>query len=188
MSDTMTAPAASRPSGATATAFPWWLLLIQGLAALVIGGLLLAYPAKTTVTLVYFLGWWWLITGIFELGSLFVSREMWGWKVLSGLLGIIAGGYIIEQRIAGAIIVVGTLTLLLGINGIIIGVVDIVKAFQGAGWGKGIVGFLSLIFGAIIAFNFVEFSTVMPWVVAIIAIGFGLAAIVMSFQVRRATA
>jgi uncharacterized membrane protein HdeD (DUF308 family) len=186
MTDTAVAPASGKDAGAVA--YPWWLLLIQGIAALVIGGLLLAYPAKTTVALVYFIGWWWLVTGIFDLGSLFVSREMWGWKVFSGILGIVAGGYIIGAPLVGAAVVLGTVTLLLGINGMIIGVVDVVQAFQGAGWGKGILGVFSFVIGAVIAFNFTTFAKAMPWVWGIIAIGFGLAAIVMSFQVRKATA
>lgn len=187
MTDTMTAPAAPQPAAAEA-AYPWWLLLLQGIAALAIGIWLLVSPVKSTVTLVYVLGWFWLFQGIFELISLIWYRAMWGWKVFSGLLGIIAGGYIISDPKLGAIVVVATATLLLGINGMIIGIVDLVKAFQGAGWGKGILGFLSLIFGAIIAFNFTKYMVALPWVWGIIAIGFGLAAIIMSFQVRKATA
>jgi uncharacterized membrane protein HdeD (DUF308 family) len=184
MTDTMTAPAAPQPAAAEAV-YPWWLVLIQGIAALVIGVLLLAYPVKTTVALIYVIGWWWLITGIFDLISLIWSREMWGWKVFTGLLGIIAGAYIIEHVLVGTAIVLGTVTLLLGINGMIIGVIDIVKAFQGAGWGKGILGVLSLILGAVIAFRFAEFAKVLPWVWGILGIVFGIAAIVMSFQVRK---
>ncbi len=188
MTDTVTAPPAAPQPAAAESYYPWWLLLVQGIAALIIGGFLLAYPAKTTVTLVYFLGWWWLITGIFELVSLIWNREAWGWKIFSGILGIVAGGYIIGAPLIGSAIVLGTVTLLLGINGMIIGVVDIVKAFQGAGWGKGILGALSFIFGAIIAFNFARYAAVMPWVWGILAIGFGIAAIFMSFKVRKMAA
>jgi uncharacterized membrane protein HdeD (DUF308 family) len=188
MTDTMTAPAPRPADAAAAPAFPWWLLLIQGIAAILIGGMLLNKPLSTTVWLIYFVGWWWLISGIFDLVSLIWSRELWGWKVFSGILGIIAGGYIISAPLIGTAIVVGTVTLLLGINGMIIGVIDVIKAFQGAGWGKGVLGVLSFIFGAVIAFNFTTFAKALPWVWGILAIVFGIAAIVMSFQVRKATA
>ncbi len=181
MSDAVTAPS----DAGEVAAYPWWALLIQGIAALVIGLLLLAYPARTTVTLIYFVGWWWLISGIFDLISLFWSRVMWGWKVFSGILGIIAGAYIVEHVLLGTAIVLGTVTLLLGINGMIIGVIDIVKAFQGAGWGKGLLGVLSFVLGAVIAFRFAEFAVVLPWVWGILGVGFGLAAIIMSFRVRK---
>lgn len=167
---------------------PWWVTLIQGIAALIIGLLLLFSPARTTVVLVLFFGWWWLISGIFELGSLFVDRTLWGWRVFTGLLSIIAGAYIIAAPLMGTVIVVGVVTLLIGIDGMIIGVVDIVKAFQGAGWGKGILGVLSFIIGAVIAFNFTTFMLAIPWVWGIFAIAGGIAAIVLAFQLRGAEA
>jgi uncharacterized membrane protein HdeD (DUF308 family) len=168
--------------------FPWWLTLIQGIAALVVGLLLIFQTLPTTVVLVLFFGWWWLISGIFELGSLFVDRTAWGWRVFTGLLSIIAGLYIIGSPYLGTVIVVGVSTLLLGINGMIIGVVDIVKAFQGAGWGKGALGVLSLVIGAVIAFNFTSFMAALPWVWGIFAVAGGIAAIVYAFQVRKVQA
>jgi uncharacterized membrane protein HdeD (DUF308 family) len=188
MTDTATASSAPQASAATAGSYPWWAVLVQGIAAVIIGVMLLTTPISTTVALIYFIGWYWIISGIFELGSLFWNREMWGWKLFSGILGVVAGGYIVAAPFIGAIIVVGTITLLLGINGMVIGVIDIVKAFQGAGWGKGILGAFSLIIGAVIAFNVTTFAVAMPWIWGVLGIGFGIAAIVMSFRLRKATA
>jgi uncharacterized membrane protein HdeD (DUF308 family) len=167
---------------------PWWVTLVQGIAAIVIGILLMTQTVTTTVVLVYFVGWWWLISGIFELGSLFVDRSAWGWRVFTGLLSILAGAYIIAAPLLGAAVVVGVATLLLGINGIVIGVVDIIKAFQGAGWGKGLLGLLSLVLGAWIAFNVSSFMLVLPWVWGLFAIIAGGGAIALSFQVKKAQA
>ena len=173
---------------AARTGFPWWVTLIQGIAAVIIGALLMFQTVTTTVVLVLFIGWWWLISGVFEIGSLFVDRTAWGWRLFTGLLSIVAGGYIIASPLLGSVIVVGVATLLLGINGMIIGAVDIVKAFQGAGWGKGLLGVLSLVIGAYIAFNFEKFLLVLPWVWGIFVAAFGIAAIVMSFQIKKAQA
>ena len=176
----------SAPQAVSAPLFPWWVTLIQGLAAAIIGVLLIISPVTTTVALVYFIGWWWLISGIFELGSLFVDRTAWGWRVFTGILSIFAGGYIIAAPLIGAVVVVGIATLLLGINGMIIGVVDLIKAFQGAGWGKGLLGLFSLVIGAIIAFNFTSFMLALPWVWGVFALVFGVAAIFMAFRQRKA--
>ena len=175
-----TAPAAVR------SGYPWWVVLLQGIAALVIGGLLMVQTVTTTVVLILFFGWWWLISGIFELGSIFVDRTAWGWRLFTGLLSVIAGVYIIGSPLLGTAVVVGVATLLLGINGMIIGVVDIIKAFQGAGWGKGLLGALSFVVGAYIAFNFEKFMLVLPWVWGLFAAAFGIAAIIMSFQIKKA--
>ena len=174
------------PQAVSAPMFPWWVTLIQGIAAVIIGALLIFSPVTTTVALVYFIGWWWLISGIFELGSLFVDRTAWGWRVFTGIISIFAGGYIIAAPLIGAVVVVGVATLLLGINGMIIGVVDLIKAFQGAGWGKGLLGLFSLVIGAVIAFNFTAFMIAMPWVWGVFAAVFGVAAIFMAFQQRKA--
>jgi uncharacterized membrane protein HdeD (DUF308 family) len=168
--------------------YPWWAVLIQGIAAVVVGGLLMLQPAATTVILILFFGWWWLISGIFELASIFVDRTAWGWRLFTGLLSIFAGIYIIASPLLGTVIVVGVATLILGINGMIIGVVDIIKAFQGAGWGKGLLGVLSLVVGAYIAFNVSTFMLILPWVWGLFAAIFGIGAIITSFQIRKTQA
>lgn len=91
---------------------PWWLILIQGIAALILGAYLIMVPAKTVVVLVQFLGWYWLFSGIFSLISLFMNRESWGWTLFSGILGILAGSMVIGSYISGAIIVTATFILI----------------------------------------------------------------------------
>ena len=42
----------------------WWLFLLQGAAGIILGLMLLTAPGLTTVALVTFLGYYWLIMGI----------------------------------------------------------------------------------------------------------------------------
>ncbi len=179
--------AAANPKS-IALAYPWWAVLIQGIAAVVIGGLLIAKPASTTLVLVLFLGWWWLISGIFDIISLFWNRSQWGWKLFSGILGILVGGFIIGSPLIGAASLLAAYALILGIGGVVYGIIDIVKAFQGAGWGRGVLGFFSVIFGLIIAGNLVPAAAALPWVFGIFGVAFGIAAIIMSFQLKKAQA
>jgi len=164
---------------------PWWVTLLRGVAALGIGVLLVMQPGVTTVVLVVFLGWYWLVGGVFTLGSLFVDRTQWGWRVASGLLSIFAGAYIVASPLLGAAVVVGTATLILGINGMIIGIVDIVKAVKGGGWGIGVLGVLSIIIGGVIAFNFTSFMLALPWVWGAFAMVAGIAGILGAFQIKK---
>src|SRR3954453_14924276 len=70
----------------------WWLFLLQGVAAILIGGMLLAAPGQTLVALVHFLGFYWLITGVLELVRMFVDRSVpWLWSLVTGFIGIGAG-------------------------------------------------------------------------------------------------
>src|SRR4051794_16106626 len=52
----------------------WWLHLLQGTAALILGLMLLTAPDVTLVGLVTFLGFYWLITGVLALVSMFVNH------------------------------------------------------------------------------------------------------------------
>jgi uncharacterized membrane protein HdeD (DUF308 family) len=49
----------------------WWVVLITGIAAIILGFMLLVAPARTTVLVVQLLGIYWLVSGIISLVSLF---------------------------------------------------------------------------------------------------------------------
>ena len=166
---------------------PWWLVLIQGIAAIVIGVLLLTDPRMTTAVLVQVLGLYWLVAGIVNLVSLFVDRTQWGWKLLLGILGIVAGLLIIQHPLWSSILVPATIVLVLGIQGLIFGVVGIIQAFQGGGWGAGILGVLSIIFGILLITNPVIAGFALPFVLGIFGIIGGIFALVGAFQLRSAT-
>jgi uncharacterized membrane protein HdeD (DUF308 family) len=129
---------------------PWWAVLIQGIAAIILGILLIVSPRMTTLVLVQFLGIYWLVSGIFDIVAIFVNSTLWGWKLLSGILGILAGIIIIQHPLWSAILIPTTLVIILGIQGIIIGAISLVRAFRGGGWGIGILGIVSIFFGLVL--------------------------------------
>jgi uncharacterized membrane protein HdeD (DUF308 family) len=163
---------------------PWWLVLLEGIALVILGLLLLTNPAMTTLVLIQFLGIYWLIKGIFEIVSMFIDHRQWGWKLFSGILGIIAGIVILQHPLWSAILVPATLVWLLGFFGIIMGAISIFQAFKGAGWGVGILGVLSIIFGLYLLANTLISTLSLPWVVGLFAIVGGVVAIWNSFKVR----
>ncbi len=132
---------------------PWWLILLQGIAALVLGFLLLTDAGMTVVVLVQFLGAYWFIDGIFRIVSIFVDRTGWGWKLFGGIVGILAGIVILRHPLWAAVLVPETIAILIGILGVLAGGAQLYSAFKGAGWGAGILGALSIIFGILILFN-----------------------------------
>lgn len=163
---------------------PWWLVLVQGIAAIIIGALLLIAPAKTVVLLVQFLGIYWLISGIFSIVSIFLDSTAWGWKLFAGILGIIAGIIILQHPLWSALLVPTTLIIVLGIQGLIIGVINIIQAFRGGGWGIGILGAISIAFGIILLANPLLGAVALPWVIAIFALVGGVLAVVQAFRMR----
>ncbi len=164
--------------------FPWWAVLLQGIFAILIGILLLMYPGATTLVIVQFVGIYWLVAGIFSLVSLFTDRTMWGWKLFIGILGIMAGISIMEHPLWSTILLPTVLVIFLGFDGLIIGVIGIIAAFQGGGWAAGILGALSVFFGvALLASPYIA-ALALPWVYGVIGIVGGIFAIFAAFQQR----
>ena len=95
--------------------FPWWLVLIQGIAALILGLLLVTSPGMTTVILIQLLGIYWLIDGIFSIVRIFTKSTNihWGWLLFRGILGIIAGLLVIQNPLWSTIFVPVVMVIIL---------------------------------------------------------------------------
>jgi len=163
----------------------WWLALLQGIASVIIGLLLITNTTTTLVTLITFVGVFWFISGIFELVRLFVDRTQWGWHLFSGIIGILAGLAIVQHPLWASVLVPATLVWVLGFMGIIMGIVSIVLAFQGGGWGPGILGIISI--GAGILLLGANLAVAVPTIVFLVAgwlLVTGVIAIIYGFRLR----
>jgi uncharacterized membrane protein HdeD (DUF308 family) len=165
----------------------WWILLLEGIAAIIIGILLFTDTDQTVLTLTLFLGIWWFIGGIIDLVTLFIDRTAWGWRLFSGILGIIAGLIILRHPMYASVLVPATAAWLLGIFGVVIGVMALIRAFQGEGWGTGILGVISIVLGLwLFTANLgVQVATII-YAAAIWAIIGGIVAVIMAFRLRSA--
>jgi uncharacterized membrane protein HdeD (DUF308 family) len=162
---------------------PWWLVLLEGLAALIIGIMLIANPVRTTIFLVQVLGWYWLFTGILTLVGLFMDRTDMIWKLASGILGIILGVLIIGNPMWSGIIVPASLILIAGILGLVFGCISLFWALK-AGWGAALMGVLSIIFGLLLLTSPYLSLQVLVFLMAGLGIIGGIAAIFMAFKMR----
>lgn len=163
---------------------PWWLILIEGIALIILGLLFITNTAATTLIFIQVLGIYWLIKGILSIVSIFIDSSQWGWKLLIGIVGILAGIIILQHPLWSPVVVGSTLVIILGIQGLIIGVVEVIQAFQGAGWGSAILGVLSIIIGIWLLANIGAATLALPWAVGILAIVGGIVAIVAAFRVK----
>jgi len=166
--------------------FPWWLLLLQGIIAVILGAYLLAYPLQTLMVIIVFLGAYWLVSGIFTLVSIAVDKTHMGMKILLGVLGIILGILILAYPYYSTLVVPFIFTIMVGIIALIYGFIALWGAFTGKGWGVGILGILSIIFGLIILANPIASTIAVPFVFGIFGIVFGFTAIAGSFMLRSA--
>lgn len=163
---------------------PWWVVLLQGIAAVILGLFLLAKPGMTMVVVVQLIGIYWFVAGIFQIVAIFIDHTQWGWKLFSGILGIIAGMIIIKHPLWSPIMLTSVLVIVLGIEGLIIGIINLIQAIKGGGWGVGILGALSILIGLVLLANVMLATFSVPWVLGVLGIVGGVIAIIYSFRLR----
>ena len=163
---------------------PWWLVLIEGIALIILGIFFLTSAGATTIVFVQALGIYWLIRGIFYIVAIFLDSTAWGWKLFAGIVGILAGIAILQHPLLSPFMVGSVLVIVLGVQGLLVGIVGLIQAFQGAGWGAGILGAVSIIIGLWLLFNIGAATLALPWAIGLLAIVGGIAALVMAFQMR----
>lgn len=185
---TASAMAAPKPTA-------WWLLLVQGILAIVAGLLFFLQPVATTKTAVFVLGAYWFILGVLDIVGLLRDRTAWGWKLFTGIIGILAGGVILSgflgdsttlDRYLTTAMVGVTIAWVIGFMGVLYGIVMLIAAFRGAGWGAGILGVLTIVFGFIILSNPVWTALGLPLVIGIWLLIGGISLVFAAFRARSA--
>jgi uncharacterized membrane protein HdeD (DUF308 family) len=171
---------------------PWWVLLIKGILAFIVGAILLWSPAKTKIDtwmlLITILGIWWLVSGIVDIVSMFTDHTAWGWKLFTGIVSIIAGGYILTYPVASAMALPRIFVLVMGFWGLMQGIVLLFMAFRGGGWGAGIVGVFAIILGIVLIGNYSlpGMGLTFVWVAAVWGVIGGVIMIIQAFRQRKA--
>jgi len=163
---------------------PWWLALIDGIALLIVGLLFLSSPGKTSVIVIQVLGLYWIFSGILSIVRMFIDHSNWGWKLFGGIVGILAGMLILRYPLWSTAILGNTVIVILGFAGIFIGIVNIVQAFRGAGWGAGLLGVVSFLLGLVLLANNWLFAFSLPWTLGVLSVIGGIVIIFGAFRSR----
>jgi uncharacterized membrane protein HdeD (DUF308 family) len=128
-----------------------WVRVLLGVVLLMAGIVVLGNVVVATLFSVFLIGWAAIIAGIFELVHAFWTKG-WGgfvWQILLGLLYIASGIILINQPVAGVLI----LTWLLGIFFIVSGLVRIYVGMTNwaeSGWLLLISGVFGVLAGLVI--------------------------------------
>jgi uncharacterized membrane protein HdeD (DUF308 family) len=152
---------------------PWWMTLILGIGSIIVGGLLLFGSLDTKVDtymlLVVLIGIWWLVDGIMNIVHMFIDHRQWGWKLIMGIIGIVAGAWILIYPVYAGIALPQIFMLVLGLYGLFEGIMLLIMAFKGAGWGAGIMGVIAIVLGGILVANYgaLGWGLSMIWAIAL---------------------
>jgi uncharacterized membrane protein HdeD (DUF308 family) len=161
------------------------VFLLEGIAALIFGGLLLTDPAATLLVLAVFLGYYLLFVGVLELVRIFVDRSQpWYWSLLIGVLGIIAGIIVLNHPMLTALALPTTLVIYLGVVSLIMGVVGIIGGLSGGGFGSFLLGIASLLIGVLLLGSPMTTALAVPFVFGILLLIEGIALIIFAFRVK----
>ena len=163
----------------------WWLALLQGIAALLLGLMLLTNPAGTLVALITFLGFYWLITGVLAIVRVFVDRDStWGWSLLIGIIGILAGIAVLNHPMLAAITVPTVLVIVIGVEGLIMGVFELIRGFSGGGAGAFILGIFHVLIGLLLLGRPMAAALAVPLVFGFILLIEGAGLLIWAFRTR----
>jgi len=163
----------------------WWIFLLEGIAAIIFGILLLTAPAATLVALSVFLGLYLLFIGVIELVRVFVDRSVpWYWSLLIGVLGIIAGIVVLNHPLITALAIPTAVVVYLGGLAIIKNKIGIIGGLSGGGFGSFLLGLASLIIGILLLGSPLTTAIAVPFVFGIILLIEGVLLIVWAFRVR----
>jgi uncharacterized membrane protein HdeD (DUF308 family) len=116
--DGVTALVAAVAKGAPAPR--WWLALV-GVAGIAAGVITLFYPGITGIVLLYFIAFWAIAIGVFQIiGGIAMRKEIEGeWLlILSGVISVVFGCFMIVYPVAGALSVaflIGSFAILQGV-------------------------------------------------------------------------
>jgi uncharacterized membrane protein HdeD (DUF308 family) len=171
-------------AGRSGESLPWWLVLVEGIVAALLGFLLLIAPGATLLFLVQVLGFYLFIAGILRLIGIFLDSTLWGLKLVGGVLGIIAGVLVLRHPLWSGALVPTVLVFYIGFLSIFQGGIAIFLAFQGGGWGAGVLGVLGILFGLILVFNPIIGVATLPFVLGIFMLVGGVVAVVQAFRMR----
>jgi uncharacterized membrane protein HdeD (DUF308 family) len=163
----------------------WWVFLLQGIMAIILGLMFLTAPGETLVAVVTFLGFYWLITGMLALVRVFVDRSVpWVWSLLIGIVGILAGIFVLHHPLLAALTVPTALVIILGVQGFIMGVLDIIGGFKGGGLGSFVLGVINILVGLLLLGSPLAAALAVPLVFGILLLIQGVGLIIWAFRVR----
>lgn len=114
----------------------WGWKLAEGILDIIFALVLLSNPAVTAAVFPFIVGFWIIIYGVIIIANSFKNwkegASNWWMGILGGILGIIAGYFVMTDPLTGAI----TVTIWIGFGFLILGILSIALAFRLRKMGK----------------------------------------------------
>jgi uncharacterized membrane protein HdeD (DUF308 family) len=144
------------PEVSAGLARSWKALMTVGVLAILVGCVAIVVPAVASVATAVFIGWILVIAGAFLVAGAFTAHSLGTvlWRLLWAILTVIVGLWLIVEPHNGTL----TLTLVLGIYFLLMGITRIAVAFSARGRQNagllGLSGFAGLLIGILVLAKF----------------------------------
>ena len=82
----------------------WWLVLLRGITATLLGILLFTQTGVTLMVFMLFVGAYWFVHGIFTIFASIKGRKYldnWGWGIFTGIISLLAGLNVADELLRG---------------------------------------------------------------------------------------
>ncbi|MGW0043083.1 HdeD family acid-resistance protein [Rhodococcus sp. NPDC003348] len=167
----------------------WWVVLLRGVLAVLLGVMALAWPEITVWALVVVFGAYAIVDGLVLVVRAVVDRRRvsgWGWWALAGVVAIAAGVVALVWPDITAL----ALLYVIAFYAIIFGIVGAwssvrLRELPGSGWGWLLAAsLLAVLFGVLLLIFPGSGILGIIWLLGVYAIVFGLFLIIGSFQIR----
>jgi len=170
----------------------WWLVLLRGILAIILGILFFTNPGATLIVLMTFLGAYWFVDGIFTLVTSLQEKKNnknWGWGIFVAVLSILAGIAVFVQPILSALFTTSFLVYFMGFLILASGISSIATGFklnkESGKWIMILGGVLAIILGLLLLFNPVLSAAVFVSMLGIFSVIGGIFLAILAFQIRK---
>ena len=170
----------------------WWLALLRGIFAIILGILFFTSPGSTLLVIMMFLGAYWLVDGVFTLTASFRGKKEhkhWVWGIFVSILSILAGIAVFAQPIAATLFTTTFLMYFMGFMILGSGVSSVVTGFKlrktSGEWMMILGGVFTILLGLLLLFSPIFSAAFFVSLLGFFAIFGGIALISVSLKIRK---
>jgi uncharacterized membrane protein HdeD (DUF308 family) len=173
----------------------WWLILVRAFVLLAVGISFLVRPETPLTVVILLMGTYWFVDGVLTVARSFRARHTvgyWGFGVLVGIVGIIAGAIVFTRPVASALLTTGFVVVFLAVAAIVAGLTSLATGLRSHGesgrlWYL-IGGGVSVAFGAALLASPLYSILQLVRILGGVAVIVGAVSFVDAWRVRGATA
>ena len=164
----------------------WWLVLLLGILAVIVGLLFLVFPNQSIQAYLIFLGVYWIFGGLISLIALAKNKSDPQWELFFAVISIIAGVAILTYPYYSFVIAATLYVTIIGLWAFLMGAAKLFRAYIAKDAGSGVLGIINLVFGVLIIANPLVTAGILAMIFGVFSLVAGLAAIGLAYRMKQA--